>query len=108
MCRCVKPGGHIYVNAPSTGPHHPFPHDSWRFYSDAGISLEKWSIECGYPVMAHHVSVDTNTEWCDFVGIFCRQHDQEVFKNHQLASHLKFNYENAKPFPNITIDNLSS
>ena len=61
MCRCVKPGGHIYINAPSTGPYHPFPHDSWRFYSDAGYSLEKWSAHCGYPVKAHHISVDTGT-----------------------------------------------
>mgnify|MGYP001166541216 FL=1 len=105
-CRCVKPGGYIYINAPSTGEYHPYPHDSWRFYRDAGYSLEKWSVHCGYPVKAHHLSVDSGTQYCDFVAIFQRQHDQEIFKNHQLASNLTFNYNNAKPFPNITIDNF--
>jgi len=72
-CRCVKPGGHIYINAPSTGEYHPYPSDSWRFYRDAAFSLEKWSRVCGYPVRTHHASVDTGTHYCDFVAIFTKE-----------------------------------
>ena len=28
MCRILKPGGLIYINAPSTGPYHAHPGDS--------------------------------------------------------------------------------
>ena len=71
-CRCVKPGGYIYINAPSAGEYHGHPTDSWRFYRDAGFSLEKWSKFCGYPVRAIHCSVDTNTQYCDFVAIYVK------------------------------------
>lgn len=71
-CRCVKPGGYIYINAPSSGEYHGHPTDSWRFYRDAGFSLEKWSNFCGYSVRAIHCSVDTNTPYCDFVAIYVK------------------------------------
>lgn len=43
MCRVVKVGGFLYMNAPSTGPYHGYPGDCWRFYADAGKALESWS-----------------------------------------------------------------
>ena len=72
-CRCVKPGGYIYINAPSSGEYHGYPTDSWRFYRDAAFSLEKWSKVCGYPVRTLHASVDTGTQYCDFVAIYLRE-----------------------------------
>ena len=30
--RIVRPGGLIYLNAPSNGPFHQYPVDCWRFY----------------------------------------------------------------------------
>ena len=73
MCRCVKPGGYVYINAPSTGEYHGYPTDSWRFYRDAAFSLEKWSKYCGYAVKTIHASTDIGTQYCDFVAIYLRE-----------------------------------
>src|SRR3982750_82046 len=40
MCRKAKPGGHIYISAPSNGKVHRYPRDCWRFYPDAGSALK--------------------------------------------------------------------
>jgi len=40
--RVLKPGGLMYLNAPSNGPVHGYPVDCWRFYPDAGRALAKW------------------------------------------------------------------
>ena len=37
--RVLKPGGFLYVNAPSNGVYHRYPADCWRFYPDAGLAL---------------------------------------------------------------------
>ena len=33
LCRLLKPGGFIYMNAPSNGAFHRYPIDVWRFLS---------------------------------------------------------------------------
>lgn len=43
MSRITKPGGYLYMNAPSAGPYHGYPGDCWRFYKDTGKALEAWS-----------------------------------------------------------------
>ena len=43
MVRVLKPGGHLYINAPSNGGYHGFPLDHWRFYPDAGLALQDWA-----------------------------------------------------------------
>ena len=43
MCRIVKVGGFIYINAPSGGVYHGYPGDNWRFFADAGFALAVWS-----------------------------------------------------------------
>lgn len=72
QCRCVKPGGYIYLNAPSRGFYHKFPLDCWRFYADSSIALCNWSNRCGYPVEIVESKIDNTSEWGDFVGIFQR------------------------------------
>lgn len=113
-CRCVKPGGYIYINAPSSGEYHPYPTDSWRFYRDAGFSLEKWAKKCGYHITPLHVSTDSETQYCDFVAIYRKEistnYEKEIstkiFKDYDLGKKLNFNYLNSKPFPNIILDNF--
>ena len=36
LVRITKPGGAIYMSAPSNGFYHTYPADCWRFYPDAG------------------------------------------------------------------------
>tara|TARA_B100001250_G_scaffold283704_1_gene245773 strand:- start:227 stop:769 length:543 start_codon:yes stop_codon:yes gene_type:complete len=73
QCRCVKVGGHIYINAPSTGDYHPYPIDAWRFYLDSARSLQHWAAKAGYPVFCHHASTDAGTHWNDFVAVYIRE-----------------------------------
>ncbi len=41
--RVVKPGGVIYINAPSNGHFHQHPLDCWRMQPDAGVALARWA-----------------------------------------------------------------
>jgi SAM-dependent methyltransferase len=43
--RVTKPGGVIYVNAPSNGKYHRYPEDNWRFYPDAVKALARWAVK---------------------------------------------------------------
>lgn len=72
MVRVLKPGGHIFLVAPSRGPEHRYPQDCWRFYPDAFRALAKY---VGMELL--HVSTDwephTDLEsapWGDTVGVF--------------------------------------
>jgi predicted SAM-dependent methyltransferase len=81
MCRILKSGGFIYINAPSAGPYHGCPGDSWRFYSDSWKSLAKWANEHKYPLELKESYIDTRdildidgNKWNDSVGIFYMNH----------------------------------
>jgi hypothetical protein len=72
MARVVKPGGFIYLNAPSNGYVHNHPLDVWRFYPDAGIALEKWAKRNNLSanLIESFVSDRGDEIWCDFVAVF--------------------------------------
>ena len=73
MCRIVRPGGLIYINAPSSGPYHGFPGDCWRFYKDSWKALETWAIENKYSIKLVETYIDERPDidgWHDSVGIF--------------------------------------
>jgi len=77
MCRVLKPGGYMYVQAPSNGPYHGWPGDNWRFYIDSWKALEKWGKKSGYDIELVEHYIDTTTPdptapriWNDSVGIF--------------------------------------
>jgi SAM-dependent methyltransferase len=78
MCRVVKKGGYIYVNAPANGFYHGYPGDNWRFYADAGQALASWASKtfdgtC-YPVKVEetfHV-MPVKDIWIDFVCVWKR------------------------------------
>jgi SAM-dependent methyltransferase len=85
MCRIIKKGGYIYVNAPSNGPYHGHPGDNWRFYSDAGQALAYWSGRTidgtSYPVKLEetfHV-LPYRDIWIDFVSVWKRVDIKEEF-----------------------------
>ena len=50
LCRLLRPGGVLYVNAPSNGLFHRYPLDCWRFYPDAGDALAQWAVRNGIPL----------------------------------------------------------
>jgi SAM-dependent methyltransferase len=95
MCRVVKKGGYIYVNAPSNGPYHCYPGDNWRFYADAGQALAYWSGKtldgkC-YPVRVEesfHV-MPMRDVWIDFVTVWKRV--EEIQTDIVLSAEIKSN-----------------
>lgn len=81
-CRALKPGGLLYVNAPSNGFVHRYPIDAWRFYPDAGSALAAWARYSGVEISLVESFIgrqrrDKGLEgyWNDFVAIFFKGAD---------------------------------
>ena len=72
MCRITKPGGLIYINAPSSGMYHPWPVDCWRFYADSWAALAKWARRNNYEIELLESYIDDTPDctWKNSVGIF--------------------------------------
>ena len=79
MCRVLKPGGYMYVQAPSNGPYHGWPGDNWRFYIDSWKALEKWGKKLKFDIeLVEHYIDDTTPHhpnegfrlWNDSIGIY--------------------------------------
>jgi lipopolysaccharide biosynthesis glycosyltransferase/SAM-dependent methyltransferase/uncharacterized coiled-coil protein SlyX len=72
MGRVLKPGGYIYINAPSNGNYHAYPRDNWRFYPDAGLALEKWANKCRLDLrlIESFTARRRSDIWNDFVAVF--------------------------------------
>lgn len=70
MCRIVKPGGYVYINAPSSGKYHGFPTDCWRFYEDSWKALQKWARRNQFEMEICEEYIDTRSVWCDNVCVY--------------------------------------
>jgi SAM-dependent methyltransferase len=73
MCRVLKPGGYIYICAPSSGEYHGYPVDCWRFYKDCYAGLIKWAEISGYNIKLIEQYISDNLPWKDNVMIFKKQ-----------------------------------
>ncbi|WP_158818618.1 methyltransferase domain-containing protein [Methylocapsa sp. S129] len=67
MARVLKPGGYIFLVAPSAGPIQRCPVDCYRFYPDAYAALAKYA-NC----QLVDVWLDERGPWNDLVGVFRR------------------------------------
>jgi hypothetical protein len=67
MVRVLKPGGFIFLIAPSSGPEHRYPVDCYRFYPDAYRALARYA-HC----QLVDVWLDERGPWKDLVGVFRR------------------------------------
>jgi SAM-dependent methyltransferase len=74
IVRVTKPSGVIYISAPSNGWYHCYPMDNWRFYPDAGLSLESWAQHQGFEVhlLESFIARRRNDIWNDCVMVFER------------------------------------
>lgn len=72
ICRVLKPGGYLYVNAPSRGEYHRFPIDAWRFFPDAGLALRDWARGNNYDMnlLESFIAENIRENWNDCVMIF--------------------------------------
>ena len=68
MVRVLRPGGYIFLIAPSAGPIHNYPVDCYRFYPDSYRALAKHAgchlIDCW---------LDERGPWRDLVGVFAKE-----------------------------------
>ena len=72
VCRVLKRGGYVYLNAPSQGAYHQYPIDAWRFFPDAGIALRDWARlnKHGIELLESFITQNKTDIWNDFVMIF--------------------------------------
>ena len=72
ILRVLKPEGLFFLNVPSNGHYHKHPGDSWRFYPDSSISLEKWGKKNNFncQVLEHYTNIQIGGSiWNDNVSI---------------------------------------
>jgi SAM-dependent methyltransferase len=72
MTRILKPGGLIFLVAPSRGPEHSYPQDCWRFYPDGYSALASFG---GLELVSANTDWEPHADefsapWGDTVGVF--------------------------------------
>ncbi len=72
MARVARPGGVVFINAPSNGAYHAYPTDIWRFYPDAGLALEAWARHQGRAItlLESFVAPRIADCWNDCIMVF--------------------------------------
>jgi SAM-dependent methyltransferase len=87
LVRVLRPGGLVYINAPSNSDFHRYPLDCWRFYPDAGIALAKWADSRGLPVelVESFVAQPGEAGWADFVAVFRKPAAEPLQRSARIA-----------------------
>lgn len=87
LVRVLRPGGLVYINAPSNSDFHRYPLDCWRFYPDAGIALAKWADARGLPVelVESFVAEPGEAGWADFVAVFRKPSAEPLQRSGRIA-----------------------
>jgi SAM-dependent methyltransferase len=89
LIRILRPGGLLYVNAPSNGVFHRYPVDCWRFYPDAGIALVHWAGRRGAAVelVESFIGPPQRECWADFVAVFRKLGGTPLRRKGCIAAH---------------------
>ena len=89
LMRILKPGGLLYVNAPSNYAFHRYPVDCWRFYPDAGHALTVWASRRGVSVdlLESFVAKPRDGSWADYVAVFRKATGQPFERKGRIADH---------------------
>ena len=89
MCRKVRKGGYVYINAPSNGTFHRYPEDHWRFYPDSGYALARWATSVGQEMtLVESFVADRISEvYNDFVAVFRKGPTDEPFPADAIYRH---------------------
>jgi SAM-dependent methyltransferase len=87
LMRVLKPGGLLYVNAPSNYAFHRYPVDCWRFYPDAGYALTVWASRRGVAVdlLESFVAKPHGGIWADYVAVFRKGSDVPFERKGRIA-----------------------
>lgn len=87
LARVIRPGGLVYIDAPSNNDFHRYPLDCWRFYPDAGIALAKWAVARGVPIelVESFVAKPGESGWADFVAVFRKPSTEPLQRSGRMA-----------------------
>ena len=87
LARVIRPGGLMYIDAPSNNDFHRYPLDCWRFYPDAGIALAKWAAARGVPIelVESFVAKPGEEGWADFVAVFRKPTTEPLQRSGRIA-----------------------
>ena len=87
LVRLLRPGGLLYVNAPSNHAFHRYPVDCWRFYPDAGVALVAWAARRGIAVelVESFVAAPRDAGWADFVAVFRKPSARPLIRQGRIA-----------------------
>jgi SAM-dependent methyltransferase len=106
MCRVLRPGGVLYINAPSNGEVHLYPIDAWRFYPDAGLALARWSRANGQPMrlLESFVAKPGDSGWADNIAVFQKDGGAVTFDNrmHERSECLNVRVDEDGPLEPVT------
>lgn len=85
--RVLRPGGMVFLIAPSRGSEHRYPQDCWRFYPDGYRALAKISgaelVEVSTDWQPH--PDPGSSEWGDTVGVFRKPYKRSLRCSLSLA-----------------------
>ncbi len=89
LIRILRPGGLLYINAPSNGDFHRYPLDCWRFYPDAGIALVQWAARRNIRVelIESFIGLPQAERWADFVAVFRKAGGAPLTAKGRIADH---------------------
>jgi SAM-dependent methyltransferase len=89
LMRVLRPGGLLYVNAPSNYAFHRYPVDCWRFYPDAGYALTIWAERRGVAVdlLESFVARPADGSWADYVAVFRKRDEKPFARLGRIADH---------------------
>src|SRR5262249_51512824 len=87
IVRVVRPGGLIYLDAPSNHEFHRYPLDCWRFYPDAGIALVRWAAREGMHVelVESFVAAPGADGWGALVAVFRKASTEPLRRAGRIA-----------------------
>jgi SAM-dependent methyltransferase len=89
LVRVLRPGGLLYINAPSNYAFHRYPVDCWRFYPDAGHALKLWAARRGLGVdlLESFVAKPFDGNWADYVAVFRKVSDRPLQRKGRIADY---------------------
>lgn len=106
LARILRPGGILYLNAPSNGEVHLYPIDAWRFYPDAGLALARWSRANGQPMrlLESFVAKPGPSGWADNISIFQKGGGDVTFdaRMHERADCINVRVSDDGPLDPVT------
>ena len=98
ILRVLRNDGLFFLNAPSNSKFHRPETDTWRFYPDSSLALQKWGERNNFnpKVLEHFTNFETGRDiWNDYVSVTIKD-KQYINKFPDRIIHSKKNFTNGR------------